>query len=70
MSYVRTGACSLSCLMPKVARLCILENDVVTFSECLVHNKCSSSIVENYVSAIKASFVLYELPYAEFEHPR
>ena len=27
-------------------------------------------MVENYVSAIKASFVLYELPYVVFNHPK
>ena len=43
---------------------------ILAFLECLVQNKCSSAMVENYVSAIKASFVLYELPYVVFTHPK
>ena len=32
---------------------------VLSFLECLVINGCSASMVENYVSAIKAHFVLF-----------
>ena len=38
--------------------------------KCLVQNQCSSAMVENYVLVIKASFILYELPFVVFEHPK
>ena len=43
---------------------------ILLFMECLVQNQCSSAMVENYVSAIKSSFVLYELPFVVFDHPK
>ena len=43
---------------------------ILPFLECLVQNKCSSAMVENYVSAIKASFILYESPFVVFNHPK
>ena len=45
-------------------------NIILSFLECLVSNHCSSSMVENYVSAIKVSFVLHELSFAVFQHPK
>ena len=41
---------------------------ILSFLECLVQNQCSCA--ENYVTAIKASFILYELPFAVFIHPK
>ena len=43
---------------------------VLSFLECLVINGCSTSMIENYVSAIKAHFVLYDLCFAVFEYPK
>ena len=43
---------------------------VLSFLEYLVINDCSTSMVENYVSAIKAHFVLYHLSFVVFEHPK
>ena len=43
---------------------------VLSFLECLVMNGCSTSMVENYVSAIKAHFVLHELSFEVFDHPK
>ena len=36
---------------------------VLSFLECLVANECSASMIANYVSAIKASFIMYDLPF-------
>ena len=41
-----------------------------SFLECLVSNNCTYSMLCNYVSAIKASFVLYDLPHDLLDHPR
>ena len=38
--------------------------------ECLVANHCSCAMIENYLSAIKAKFILFELPFAVFSHPK
>ena len=43
---------------------------ILAFLECLVQNTYSSDMVENYVSTIKASFVLYELHFVVFKHPK
>ena len=43
---------------------------VMSFLECPVQNHCSCVMSENYMSAIKASFVLYDLPFVGFEHPK
>ena len=43
---------------------------ILSFLECLVQSQCSCSMVENYVSAIKANFILYELPFAVLSHPK
>ena len=43
---------------------------VLSFLECLVINGCSVSMIENHVSAIKAHFVLHDLCFAVFEHPK
>ena len=43
---------------------------ILSFLECLVHNNFSVYMIENYESAIKANFVLYDLPYTVLEHPK
>ena len=43
---------------------------VLSFLECLVINGCSVLMIENHVSAIKAHFVLHDLCFAVFEHPK
>ena len=49
---------------------CLDIKIVLSFLECLVIIDCSTSMTENYVSAIKAHFVLYDLYFAVFEHPK
>ena len=43
---------------------------VMSFLECKVQNHCSCAMLENYMSAIKANFVLYDLPFVVFDHPK
>ena len=43
---------------------------VMSFLECMVQNHCSCAVLENYMSAIKANFVLYDLPFLVFDHPK
>ena len=43
---------------------------LLSFLECLVINGCTYSMLCNYMSAIKASFVLYDLPHDLLDHPR
>ena len=43
---------------------------VLSFLECLVSNNSTYSMLCNYVSAIKASYVLYDLPHDLLDHPR
>ena len=52
---------------------CIVNTNaklVLSFLECLVGNSCSYCMVANHVSAIKANFVLYDLPFHVFDHPK
>ena len=69
---------TLQCLRPFVA-FCIftkscLENAnvkvILSFLECLVSNAVSSCMLANYVSAIKANFILYDLPFQVLDHPK
>ena len=43
---------------------------VMSFLEFMVQNYCSCGMLENYMSAIKANFVLYDLPFVVFDHPK
>ena len=43
---------------------------LLLFLECLVSNNIAYSMLCNYVSAIKASFVLYDLPHVLLDHPK
>ena len=46
------------------------EKVLLAFLECLVLNHCSTCVVTNYLSVIKAYFVLYDLSFVVFEHPK
>ena len=43
---------------------------IMSFLECLVENNCSCAMLENYISAIKANCILYDLTYYVFDHPK
>ena len=43
---------------------------ILSFLECLLCNKCFVAMISNYVSAIKACFVLYDLPFHILDHPK
>ena len=52
------------CIHMKV-ELCNLNvNVVLAFLECLLHNQCSPAMIVNYVSALKAKSVVYNLQYS------
>ena len=58
------------CICMDVAVHSIDVKVVLSFLECLVIYKCSTAMISNYVSAIKTSFVLYDLPYHLLDHPK
>ena len=58
------------CVYMQVALMEIDVNVILSLCECLVVNHCSVSMIVNYLSAIKASFVLYNMPYSLLDHPR
>ena len=43
---------------------------ILSFNECLVSKNCSVAMISNYVSAKKASFVLYDQPFHILDHPQ
>ena len=51
------------CIYMEVARESVNVKVILSFLECLVSNDCAYSMLANYLLAIKASFVLYDLPY-------
>ena len=56
--------------MLSMAGACVNVKFILLFLECLVQNQCSCAMIENYLSAIKANLVLFELPFAVFSHPK
>ena len=58
------------CIFTKSALSNINVKVILSFLECLVKNSSSSCMVANYVSAIRASFVMYDLSYYMLDHPK
>ena len=58
------------CIYMGVASVEIDVNVILSFCECLVANNCTASMVSNYLSAIKANFVLYNMSFSLLDHPR
>ena len=58
------------CIHMRVLLHSVDVKTLLSFLECLVSNNCTYSMLCNYVSAIKASFVLYDLPHDLLDHPR
>ena len=55
------------CIHMKV-ELCKLNvNVVLAFLECLLHNQCSTVMIANYVSALKAKCIVHNLQYGLFD---
>ena len=54
----------------QVAMVEIDVNVILSFCECFFFNSCSVSMIANYLSAIKANFVLYNMSYSLLDHPR
>ena len=58
------------CLLTKSSLIHVNVKVILSFLECLVTNECSASMIANYVSVIKASFVMYDLPFETLDHPK
>ena len=58
------------CIVTKCVLVNINTKVILSFLECLVRSSCSASMVTNYVSAIRASLVMYDLPYHVVDHPK
>ena len=58
------------CIIIKVALPDVSVKVIMSFLECLVINKCSVSMTTNYLSAIKAKRVVYDLNFHVCEHSR
>ena len=58
------------CVYMQVALMEIDVNVILSFCECLVVNHCFVSMITNYLSAIKASFLFYNMPYSLLDHRR
>ena len=56
------------CIFNKVVLCNVNEKVVLAFLECLVLNHCSTCVVTNYVSVVRAYFVLYDLQFVVFDH--
>ena len=57
------------CIVNKVSMVNISVK-VLAFLECLVYNQCSACVIANYVSAIRANFILFDLPFSILDHPK
>ena len=58
------------CVVVKVSLTSVSVKLLLSFLECLVVNKCSVSMICNHVSAIKANFIVYDLPFQVCDHPK
>ena len=58
------------CIIMKVSLSYLLVKVSLSFFECLVVNICSVSMICQYASAIKANFIVYDLPFYMCEHPK
>ena len=52
------------CVYMQVAMVEIDVNVILLFCECLVSNCCFVSMIANYLSALEANFVLYNMSYS------
>ena len=58
------------CIVTKSCLVNVNVKMVLSFLECLVSNACSYCMVANYILALKANFVLYDLPFELLDHPK
>ena len=58
------------CVFMKVALSDVSIKVIVSFLECLVANECSASMVANYMSVIKANFIVFDLNFHVCDHPK
>ena len=58
------------CVIMEVSLSNFSAKVLLSLFECLVIIKCSVSMISNYASAIKANFIVYDLPFQICEHPK
>ena len=58
------------CIVTKSCIVNVNVKVVLSFLVCLVSNSCSCCMVANHVSALKAHFILYDLPFEVLDHPK
>ena len=58
------------CIVTKSCIVNVNVKVVLSFLECLMSNSCSCCMTANYVSALRAHFVLYDLPFEVLDHPK
>ena len=58
------------CIITKRALANVNVRVVLSFLECLAGNSYSAGMIANHVSAIRVSFVMYDLPYYMLDHPK
>ena len=58
------------CVFTKASLIHVNVKVILSFLECLVTNECSVSMIANYMSAIKTSFIMYDLPFETLDHPK
>ena len=54
----------------KVKFQCLSVSEALSYLEFLVDNGVSSHMISNHISAIRAMFVMYDLPYGVWNHPK
>ena len=58
------------CVFMKVKINCVYSTCVLSFLECLTRQNTSVHMLANYVSAIKAMFILFHLDHLVLEDPK
>ena len=54
----------------KVKFQCLSVSEALSYLEFLVDNGVSTHMISNHISAIRAMFVMYDLPYGVWNHPK
>ena len=58
------------CIVMKISVLHVDSKCILSFMECLVKQRTSVHMLSNYISAIKAMFVVFHLDYRVLEDPK
>ena len=58
------------CIIMKKPVNCVDLKVVLSYMECLACNQCLAAVIANHLSALKASFRVYNLHFQIFDHPQ